>query len=78
MTTQIELDLKAGEIVIVTMLANLGASFLAGDKEAVQELGAMIMRIADSNAVAERALEKLEASLAMAKAVLDADASGAS
>ena len=27
MTTQIELDLKAGEIVIVTMLANLGASY---------------------------------------------------
>jgi hypothetical protein len=78
MTTQIELDLQASEVVIVTMLAHLGAAFLSGDKEAVQELGAMIMRIADSNAVAERALEKLEASLAMAKAVLDADASGAS
>jgi hypothetical protein len=71
MTMQIELDLKAGEIVIVTMLANLGASFLAGDKEAVQELGAMIMRIADSNVVAEQALEKLESSLALAKSMLE-------
>lgn len=71
MTMQIELDLHASEIVIVTMLANLGASFLAGDKEAVQELGAMIMRIADSNVVAEKALEKLESSLALAKKMLE-------
>lgn len=71
MTTQIDIDLRAGEIVIVTMLANLGASFLSGDKEAVQELGAMIMRIEDSNVVAERALEKLESSLALAKKILE-------
>lgn len=73
MTTQIELDLQASEIVIVTMLANLGAAFLSGDKEAVQELGAMIMRIEHSSSVAAAALEKLESSLALAKSVLEAN-----
>lgn len=73
MTTQIELDLQASEIVVVTMLANLGAAFLSGDKEAVQELGAMIMRIENSSGVAQLALEKLESSLALAKNILESN-----
>lgn len=75
MVTQMELDLTASEVVVVTMLANLGSCLLAGDRAAAQELGAMIMRIEDSNAVAERALEKLEASLKLARTLLEQEPS---
>lgn len=75
MVTQMELDLTASEVVVITMLANLGSSLLAGDRAAAQELGAMIMRIEDSNAVAECALEKLEASLRLARTILEQEPS---
>jgi hypothetical protein len=75
MVTQMELDLTASEVIIVTMLANLGASVLAGQQEQARELGAMIMNIPESAAVASDALEKLESSLALAKAVMEQELS---
>jgi hypothetical protein len=64
-------DLSASEIVIVTMLAHLGAAGLSGDRDAVQELGDMIVRVDPHAVVSSAALEKLEASLTAARSMID-------
>lgn len=64
---EVTLDLQGAELVIVTMLANLGAAVLSGDKEAASDLGNMLMGMERSEQIAAIALDKLEASLKVAK-----------
>ena len=65
--TELQLDLTASEVIVVTMLANMGASLLGGDEESVRSIGKMLMLDPEIETIALGALEKLEASLRLAK-----------
>lgn len=68
---EMALELTASEIVIVTMLAHLGAAVLSGDRDTVQELGDMIVKSDSQAVVSSAALEKLEASLKAATSMIN-------
>lgn len=66
---EMQLDLQAMELLVVTALANLGQCVLAGDRDAARELGDMLIAMPNAEIHGRLGLEKLEASLKLAKAM---------
>lgn len=66
-TIALQLDLSGMEILVVTMLANLGSCVLAGDRESAKVLGEMLVKMDHAEAIAVSVLDKLESSLKLAK-----------
>lgn len=64
--TTMTIDLMPAELMVVVMLANMGHSVLAGDRDAAKRLGEMLMELTGSEAIAMMALDKLEASMKLA------------
>lgn len=63
---EMQIDLLPTELLVLVMLANMGHSMLAGDREAAKSLGELLMELPDSERTAMSALEKLEASMRLA------------
>lgn len=73
MIADLQVDLKAEEIVMVTMLAHFGSAVLAGAHEDAQTIADLIFRAKDAEEVADRALAKLEATLRIAKSAIESE-----
>lgn len=67
--TEMQLDLTADEIVVIAMLANMGSSMLAGDMDAVRELGGMLIKSAGAEKSALSALNKLESAVKLMRGI---------
>lgn len=70
---EMQIDLLPTELLVLVMLANMGHSMLAGDREAAKSLGEMLMELPDSERTAMGALEKLEASMRLAAKMTQPD-----
>jgi|688.fasta_scaffold1369753_2 hypothetical protein len=66
---EMRLDMSSVEVLVVAILANMGSSLLSGDHDSVRELGEMLMRDPDTVKIAVSALDKLEASVLLAKSM---------
>lgn len=67
---ELTLDLTPSELVVVTMLASLGEAVMAGDKVAGGEVAGMLMKEEGIEQIAQTALDKLHASLKLAKTMM--------
>lgn len=67
---ELTLDLTPAELVVITMLASLGEAVMAGDKVAGDEVAGMLMKEEGIEQIAQTAIDKLHASLKLAKKII--------
>jgi hypothetical protein len=72
MENEIELtiDLTPAELFVITMLASLGEAVMADDAESEAQVASMLIAEKGTEKIAKNALDKLYASLKLAKKII--------